>query len=251
MSDEAWFRESIYLAACEQVFQWERFEKALYEDSQKGITRYHIISFCAYFGVSDDLVFTKIEEAFVILRNLMPEVSANPDWNALDRVVTDLRKTGCFGSRPRSAVSKLVLLYNPTTVWPPCDSNARAAVGVTSFPAFYARVWTDQWRTACRNIDNGRVDRKTSPYSIARVFDKFLFLGGSERRDRGAWGQFLEHANALSEPERRRARQLADAILGSPEAVALLKGLLCNEARAALQEGHGGHASAPRPGGAA
>lgn len=248
MCDCPWFRESVYLAACEQVFQWEGFEKALYRDIKNGITPYHVLSFCAYFGVIRNFVFTKIEAAFSILNRHMPTVAANPDWSLLECFARALKDEGCFSSRPLSAVSKLVLLYNPSTMWPPCDSNARAAVGVASFPAFYARVWTDQWRTVCANIDNARGDRKTARYSIARVFDKLLFLAGSERREPGAWRQFREHANALGEPERQCAQELADAIRASPEAVDLLKGLICDDARKALQRAHQRQASAPRSG---
>ncbi len=253
MSDDAWFRESIYLAACEQVFQWPR-EKQVSKNCTTQPSERNLDTFLGYFQVARtsrkddrrhflDFVSVDLRSHLAGLPGNQPDFATTPEF---------LRSFDWpRGSKPLSALTKWILVTNQGSSWTPFDQHVCAALRIRGsaenrFVNFYRSLAATRWSGVCVRVDENL--RNEFEYSIARVFDKFLFAAGSELRERCAWCDFLRHASALTEAERQRAQELADAILASPEAVDLLKGLICDEASEALQQAQRRHSPAPRPG---
>lgn len=257
MGSDPWFRKAIELAACEHVFKWPR-ERQISVHCTTVPNERSLCEFLSYFQVART-VCRKDRPLFleVVSENLRKHLAESPDtrpdFSETPEFLLSVERS--MGRKPLSALSKWVLVTNQGSAWTPFDWHVCAALRIsgdtaTKYKNCYATLNRAGWESICRTIDKASGLKRG--FSIARVFDKFLFLAGSERQKHGAWRAFLGHANALCDPQRQHARELADAILASPEAVALLtKRLVCNEAREALEQAYDGHVRAPRSGGGA
>lgn len=254
--DCPWFHEAIYFAACEHVFQWCR-ENLISQTCSDHPNAESLKKFLGYFEVArtvrrdDRLLFLDFVSK-ELRSHTAGSSSKRPNFSETPEFLRSFALPG--GRKPLSALSKWVLVTNQGRPWTPFDRFVCAALGIrgrgdAKFLDFYSRLADSKWEEVCSAID--RVVVPNHGFSIARVFDKFLFLAGSERLGRDGWIEFRCHANALCEAGRRRACELSKATLASPEAVALLEGLIGDDARKALERAHERHASAPRRGGGA
>lgn len=237
-SDGAWFEEAVRLAAREQVFQWHEAERDLTRRCSAQPALDVLREFLAYFQVARTV--PSVERANFLAFVSRATIDAR-DFRSTAAALLGYQ-AGAGGRRPLSALSKWVLVTNPGSPWTPFDRYACAALGIENpstaerFSSFYERLASSDWTRVCEALDARIV--ATHGHSIARVFDKFLFLAGAEALGTPEWETFLENAGRLEPEQRAEADALANAVLGSPEAGALLKNLLCERARAALRDAY-------------
>ncbi len=229
-----WFRRAVELAASEQVYQWDTKEKQSYEACAAEPDLDTLRSFLGYLRVARNV---PLSERPRFLQFAKCAVQQSPDFRTTPKKLLEYEQKGKT-THPLSALSKWVVVRYTKSGWTPYDRYASASIleissqGMKRFDEYYKRLNNSAWVGVCKELDGASGCRYG--HSIARVFDKFLFLAGAERVGKRTWETFPANGSRLSPEQRERARRLAQSILENERAPRLLLDLLCVPAREAL-----------------